>query len=228
VNERMVPTHEGVIPPALAARIAGDLRPVRPVRSAETRSVAVIAIAAIAAAILVWAIGMRHDLRSFASPWFLAMLLARIAAGALLIVLALQDAIPGTQGIGARMKIAAVFGVAAVLALPPLFAASLAPTPGVVGPSFCFPLIIAVALPSFVGLLWLLLRAYPLHPLRTAAAAGLGSGVLAEAAQFVACSNANAAHGSLVHGGAAITLAVLGGVAGWIIAARRRRELSFP
>jgi hypothetical protein len=224
----MLPPHERALPPLLAAKIAGDLRPVRPVRSAETRGIAVIAIAAIAGAVLLWAIGMRHDLRSFASPWFLAMLLARIAAGSLLVLIALKDAVPGTHGIDARMKIAAVLGVAAVLALPPLFASTLESTPGVVGPSFCFPLILAVAIPSFVGLLWLLLRAYPLHPLRTGAVAGLGSGVLAEAAQFVACSNANAAHGSLVHGGAAITLAILGGVAGWIITARRRRELSFP
>jgi len=209
----------------LMSRIAADLRPVRPVRSAETRSAAVLALAAIAGALLLATIGMRHDLASFASPWFVAMLLARVAAGALLIFLALKDAIPASGTVGTVMKTAAAFGVVVLLALPPLYAWCVGSSSTSVGPMFCYPLILAVALPSFAGLLWLLLRAYPLHPLRTAALAGLGSGILAEAALFVACSNSAAAHGSLVHGGAGVTIAIFGAVAGWLIAVRRRREL---
>lgn len=219
--------NERTLPPALAAKIAADLQPVRPVRSAETRSIAIIAIAAIAAAILLSAIGMRKDLHSFASPWFIAMIVARIAGGALLVLLALKNAIPGTEGVGAVMKIATVFGVAVLFALPSLFAPPVV-TPEGIGPGFCLPLIIAVALPSFGGLLWLLMRAYPLHPLRTAALAGLGSGILAEAAQFTACSNSGAVHGTLMHGGGTLAMAILGAISGAVIAAKRRRELTFP
>jgi hypothetical protein len=219
--------NDRTLPPALAARIAADLRPVRPVRSAETRSIAVITVAAIAAAILLSAIGMRKDLQSFASPWFIAMVVARIAGGALLVLLALKDAIPGTEGVGSVMKIATVFGVAVLFALPSLFAPPVVAAEGL-GPGFCLPLIVIVALPSFAGLLWLLMRAYPLHPLRTGLLAGLGSGILAEAAQFTACSNSGAAHGTFMHGGGALTMAILGTLAGVVIVARRRRELTFP
>jgi hypothetical protein len=209
----------------LMSRIAADLRPVRPVHSAKTRSAAVLAIAAIAGALLLATIGMRHDLASFASAWFVAMLLARVAVGALLIFLALKDAIPASGTFGAMMKIAAAFGVVVLLVAPPLYAWSVGSSSTSVGPMFCYPLILAVAFPSFVGLLILLMRAYPLHPLRTAALAGLGSGILAEAALFVACSNSAAMHGSLVHGGAGVTIAIFGAIAGWLIAVRRRREL---
>jgi len=208
-------------PPDLLAKITADLRPVKPVRSAETRGIVVLAIAAIAAAILLSAIGMRHDLASFTSPWFLTMVLMRIVAGTLLVLLALKDAIPGTSGIGAAMKPAATFGAIVLFALPAVFALTQPSTEGPMGPRVCYLLILLVAAPSFSGLLWLLMRAYPLHPLRTAALAGLGSGILAEAAQFVACSNSSPVHGAIVHGGAAATIAVFGAVAGAIMAQRR-------
>jgi hypothetical protein len=214
-------------PPALLAKITADLRPVKPVRSAEKRGLAVLAIAAVTAAILLSILGMRRDLESFASPWFLTMLVMRVGAGTLLVLLALKDAIPGARSIGTAMKIAAAFGAIVLFTMPAVFAWTLKANEGTIGPPLCYPSILVVAIPSFAGLLWLLMRAYPLHPLRTAALAGLGTGILAEAAQFVACSNASPAHGAIIHGGAAVTIAGFGAVAGAIIALRRRRALSF-
>ncbi|HEX7153214.1 MAG TPA: NrsF family protein [Thermoanaerobaculia bacterium] len=203
------------VPASLMMKL--DFAPVRPLPRAEVRFgvVAVLALAAGAAMLL--SLGARTD-TPLTSPLFLAMLLARVAAGVLLALLALRDAIPGSRPLGGAMAATVAFGAFVLFVLPIVFT----PGPAPFGPGFCFPLIVAVALPSFVALLWLLRRAYPLHPVRAAALAGLGSGLLSEAAQFVACSNAGAVHGSVVHGGAAVSVALAGAVVGWLLARGER------
>jgi hypothetical protein len=214
-------TQRREVPAALAARIAADLAPVRPLPRAELRFGVVALLATLTAAVLLFVIGTRRDM-PLTSPVFLIMLAIRIEAGALLAIVALRESIPGRR---ARLdtKGSTVLFALAVLFLFPRF---LTGPPAPAGPGFCFPLIVLVALPSFAALLWLLARAYPLHPIRTGAIAGLGSGLLAEAAQFVACSNSGYMHASVVHGGAAVSMALVGVLGGWLMDIRRRRELS--
>ncbi|HEX9983277.1 MAG TPA: NrsF family protein [Thermoanaerobaculia bacterium] len=209
------------VPAALAARISADLAPVRPLPRAEMRFGVVALLATLAAALMLFALGMRRDM-PFTSPVFLIMLAIRIEAGALLAILALRESIPGRH---ARLdtKATTVLFALAVLFLFPRF---LTGPPSPAGPGFCFPVIVLVALPSFAALLWLLARAYPLHPVRTGAIAGLGSGLLAEAAQFIACSNSGYMHASVIHGGAAVSMAICGLLGGWLLEIRRRRQFS--
>lgn len=216
------------VPDTLFAKITADLRPVRPVWSHPVRAAAVVVLAALAGTSLVMALGLRADLGPLGTPSFVGVVAVRLLAGALLIWLALREAVPTgrTSEVGSRGAV--VLGVLLFLAFPFVFAGmyDVPPAGTTVGPWICVPRILGVAVPAFVALLWFLSSAYPLHPLRTSALAALGSGILAEAAQFVTCPNADPLHSMLCHGGAVLALAVAGVLGGWRMASRRRQELS--
>jgi len=217
------------VPQALLERIRGDLQPIRPVLRPQTRAVVVALLAVIAAIVLLSIHGARQDLPSLASPMFLGMLAARIAAGSFLIFVALRDAMPAGRAGPAAVSTALAAGVAVLFLLPPVYASILVLDSSRihVGSGFCYALVLGTAAVPFVIVYWLITRAYPLSPLRAGLLAGLGSGVLAEAAQFVACSNARPAHTMLFHGGGALTVALAGLLGGLALSLRRRREMSF-
>lgn len=212
------------LPDALARAVFSDFRPVRPVLRSETRMVIVSALAAAAAALLVAQLGMRHDVSLLPKLAFVSMLMVRVAAGLSLILLALREAIPSAGVSDRRRTLFAVIGLSMLIALPEMFSLLIgARQNGIIaGPWFCFPLVVAVSVPSFLGMLVLLSRAWPVRPVQTGFLAGLGSGILAEAAQFVVCANADPVHGGAVHGGAAISVALLGALAGLMLERNRR------
>lgn len=216
------------VPDTLLAKVTADLRPVRPVWSYPVRAAAVVVLAALAGTSLVMALGMRDDLGPLGSPSFVGVVAVRLLAGALLVWLALRESEPTGPRSEVGVRGAVVLGVILFLALPFAFAGmhDVPPAGTVLGPWICVPRILGVAIPSFLALFWFLSSAYPLHPLRTSALAALGSGILAEAAQFVTCPNADPLHSTLGHGGAVLILAAAGALGGWRIARRRRQELS--
>lgn len=213
--------HENLDPPqvpeALASRIFIDFQPVRPLLPIRTRALIVIAIAVMAAAALLASNGPRADLTTLPADMFAGMVMIRTFLGVSLIGLALGEAVPaGAQT--ARWRSAwLTAGIGGLFVLPAGFAALIGSrsheaTPG---PWFCFPFIIAVSVPSFIVVNLLLRRGYAFHPIRAGLIAGLGTGILAEAAQFAACANSAVGHQWLMHGGAVLSLAALGAIAGW-------------
>ena len=215
----MIPeTHDRPqVPEALASRIFIDFQPVRPVLPIRARALIVIAIAVIAAAGLLAANGLRADLAALPADMFAGMVMIRILLGVSLIGLALGEAIPA-GGHTARWRSAwLTAGVGGLFVLPAVFAALIGSRShdATLGPWFCFPFIIAVSVPSFIVVNVLLRRGYALCPIRAGLIAGLGTGILAEAAQFAACANSAVGHQWLMHGGAVVSLAALGAIVGW-------------
>ncbi len=217
------------LPPALAAKIFRDLRPVRPVLRSDVRAMAIGAVALLAAVLLLAVSDVRSDFATLPSIAFFGMLTARIAAGLLLVSCALKESVPSAASSAPARALAIGSGLAVLFILPGIFAqilgGSSAGNP--LGGWACFGFVLAVAIPSFIGLVVLMTRAYPLRPLLAGLLAGLGSGALAEAAQFVGCSDTHPLHGWVVHGGAALTVALCGVMAGLLIHLSRRRDFSF-
>jgi hypothetical protein len=200
------------IPQALLEKLSQDLRPVRAVLPARVRSAIVILLGAFAAIVLLMRFGVRDDIAAQDTMRFSAFLLVRIAAGVTLIALALREAIPSAAAPDRVRSSALLIGLVLLVLLPLFFATGDAP----LAPMQCGVLILAVSALPFVALMILIYRAYPLRPVVTGLTAGLGSGLLAEAALFAMCSNAGAMHGTVVHGSAVAIMGVIGAIIGYV------------
>ncbi|HVS33828.1 MAG TPA: NrsF family protein [Thermoanaerobaculia bacterium] len=208
---------------ALASKIVGDLGAIRPLLPPEARTLVVALLAASAATTVLLVLGLRTDIHTLPSGIFLSLLAARIAVGLALILFALREAIPAaTPHPGAR-AVAIASGFGALFFFPHLFA-WIAEAREAVSSAVCITGMLAVSLPSLAITFWLIGRGYAFHPVHSGVLAGLGSGVLAEAAQFLVCPGTSPFHGCAVHGGAAIGTAACGAFIGWLIATRRRRR----
>jgi hypothetical protein len=213
------------LPGALAREIDRDLRPVRPLFRFELRAALLALVALSCGALLLLLHGLRTDLSRLPMAAVLSVFLLRTAAGMALLFLAMREAVPAAGWTDRGRGIAGIAAATALLVLPEVFARAM-DLGGIsrVAPLLCFPLVVLVALPSFVVSVILLRRAWPLRPVMTSALAGLGNGMLAGAAMFIACDNASAAHAWATHESAAIAVALLGALAGWGIGVQRARR----
>lgn len=209
-------------PDRLSRELARDFAPVRPVLPFELRASLIAVLAAACGAFFLWKLGMRADWPALPRAAIVTVLLLKLLVGVSLIILSLREAIPGSGWSDRTRTIALCAAVGALLFLPEVFARAIAfHDSASLDPSSCFAWIVAVSIPSFAGLFVLLARAYPLRPVMTGLTAGLGTGILAEAAIFLACANPAPIHGMAVHGSASIALGLLGGLAGWLIGRAR-------
>lgn len=218
----MIEQQRPELPDRLARELARDFAPVRPVLPFEVRAALVAVLATACGALFIWKLGMRADWPAVPGAAIVTFLLLKLLVGVSLITISLREAIPGSGWSDRTRTIALCAAVGALLFLPEAFARAIAfHDAASLDPSSCFAWIWAVSIPSFAGLFVLLARAYPLRPVMTGLTAGLGTGILAEAAIFLACSNPAPIHGMAVHGSASIVLGLLGGIAGWVIGRTR-------
>lgn len=213
-------------PPALPAglreALRRDSRPVRPLLPPIVRTLLVAAVALAAILLALGVAGLRPDFPSLGPLLLWVPTLARLAAGAALILLAFREGVPGSGG-SAPLRAVALLGAPVLLALlaewvaaatagemPPL-AASL----GARSPVSCFPVGVVLALPAVFLLGFLLARAYPLRPVFAATAGALGAGLVADAGLHLTCPVTAASHTLLVHGGAVAAVAAAAAAIGW-------------
>lgn len=181
----------------------------------------VLTLAALAAMIFLSAGGIRADLDQLelAFPLLLAL---RWILGMSLIAAALREGVP-SAGYPRSLTSAMIILSAGLLVVLPMAQASRAEEiPFHISQMRCFLAEMIIALPAFAVGYWLLARAYPLRPLVAAIAAGLGVGLIADAALFAHCAIDQPLHVALAHEGAVLTIALIGALLGVSLRPRLR------
>jgi hypothetical protein len=214
-------------PEPLRQAVVADLAPVTPLQTPARRAleVALWGVAALVLAPVLF--GLRHDapLLGVMMTWGAAAL--EVVAGAMVVVLALREAVPG-EGIGRGRAVAAMAAGVAVqcgVALltfmvgPSSSRALLARHPG----ATCLGMQSLLAVPALAITVVLVLRALPLRPPWAGALAGLGAGLIADGAWHLVCPLCNLTHLLVWHGGATALL-IGAGWAGGMAWQRRRRN----
>jgi hypothetical protein len=218
MSERLRP------PEALRRAVVGDLAPIAPLRPPSRRAFEVALWGVLALLLAPTVFGVRHDaaVLGIMLTWGAAVLEA--AAGVLVVVLALREAIPGS-GIGRGRALAALAGGVAVqsaVALLTWMGGPAAPEALVHhSGATCFAMQGALALPALALTIVLVLRALPVRPPWAGALAGLGAGLLADAAWHLVCPLCDLHHLLVWHGAATAALVVAGWLSG--VAWERRR-----
>jgi hypothetical protein len=210
---------ERSLPPALAEAIRRDLHPVRPLMPPSARAAIIIVLAAVAAVALLVTHGLREDMDTIPAPVFWIPFILRLGAGAILVAFAAREAVP-SLGPARPARIAAFAGALALLVILPEAFARAVGVPRMSPRSIdlvCYEIEMAVAAPAFLLACWLVMRGYAVRPLFAMTAAGIGVGLLADAALFAACPIDNSTHWMLAHSGAVVTYAVFGAMAGFVI-----------
>jgi hypothetical protein len=216
VNDPRNHVHAAV-PPALAAAISRDLAPVRPLLSAAKRSLVVGAAATAAGAALVTA----HGVAAIDSPaTAVASIAMRLALGTGLCFVALREGVP-SDGVSIRTRwTAAALAAAGLLLLPLLQSQSGAAFSAHV--SHCYWLVLLTATPVVALVAFLLGRAYPIRAVSAMALGSFGAAYLADIAASLICADRNLEHAFVFHGGAVLTLAVVGTFAGSLLRRMQR------
>lgn len=200
------------VPPALAAAIARDLAPVRPLLTAAQRSLVVGATAAVAGAALVTAYGVPA---ADSPATVVASVAVRLALAAGLCFVALREGVP-SDGVSNRTRwTAAALGAAGLLLLPLVESQS-----GAVFSahgSLCYRLVLLTAAPAAALVAFLLGRAYPIRAVSAMTLGVFGAAYLADVAASLICADRNLEHAVVSHGGAVMTLAAAGTLAGMLL-----------
>ncbi len=211
MSERLRP------PEGLRRAVAGDLRPVKPLRPPFRRAVEVALWGVAALLIAPTVFGVRHDavVLGVMLTWGAALL--EVAAGVLVVVLALREAVPGS-GIGPARAFAALLAGVAVQSTVAVLTWMGGPTsdPAVLARhsgASCFAMQGAIAIPALTITVFLVLRALPVRPPWAGALAGLGAGLLADGAWHLVCPLCDLRHLLVWHGAA--TAAMVG--TGWLL-----------
>jgi len=216
----------GGLPERVRRAVAADLRPVRPLRPPARRAldVALWGVVALLAAPLLF--GVRSDARVLGVMLTFGAALLEVAAGLVLVALALAEAVPGGGGSRGR-ALAALAGGAAVQAAVALLTwmgspARLAGAGAAHSGAACAGMQAALGLPALAIALFLVVRALPVRPPWAGALAGLGAGLIADGAWHTVCPMCGLEHLLVWHAGA--TAAMAG--AGWLlgVAWQRRQE----
>ncbi|MEW6441554.1 MAG: NrsF family protein [bacterium] len=183
------------------------------------------AVGAAAAGLLVTHV--RRDLGT--APWLVTYgaALLELAAGALLFWLAMRWAVPGAGGSSSRSR--AYLGAVLVLALVAAFAVPHLVTEdhpglgvGIGGEKGlrCMGWQLMTAFPVLLLGLWMIFRGASVDSTLAGTLAGLGAGLLSDAAIHLHCGAVDPAHTVTWHLGAVVLLTLLGGLLGRLLRTR--------
>lgn len=217
------------LPDVLRRAIEDDPGPVRPLRSPGVRSLAVALWGVAVLVLLPTVLGMRGDAKvlGFMLSWGVSIL--ESLAGLGLVWLALREAVPARGGsVAGRL---AALAAALVILVGTAFITWARVRP--VGPVDdavlhgvkCFSMEGVFGVPALVLTLWLVVRAFPVRPVWAGVLGGAGAGMLADGVQHLLCGIPDLHHVLVWHGGAALLLAVIGGVIGRLWQWRQTRPL---
>jgi hypothetical protein len=213
------------LPDALRRRIADDLEPVRPLAAPNRRALLLVLPVALALGVLPMFFLERHG-----APLWSAIgggiSLVELIAGALLLWLALRDAVPGL-GLGAKR---ASLALAGGLGVQLLIGLAIWGAGGALAPSAdrlligwqCARAEGFLGLPILTAALWLGTRALPIRPRWSGALAGAAAGLLADAVWHLFCGRTDLLHVLVWHFGVTWLLTVVGFFAGSLWDGRRR------
>jgi hypothetical protein len=221
MSERLRP------PEALRRAVAADIEPVKPLRAPAVRALEVALWGLLALLLAPTMFGLRDDAVALGAALTWGAAAIEAVAGVLVVVLALREAIPGS-GIGRARALAALAGGLAVQGAVALLTWMGGPPSSPAAPHHSGPTCLAmqevIALPALALALVLVLRALPVRPAWAGALAGLGAGLLADAAWHLVCPMCNLHHVLVWHGSATVAMVAVGWVAGAMWQRRRARS----
>jgi len=214
-------------PPFEETRLLGlteQSLPVRPLRSPLERSLILAILAVGLGALVLLATSLRADLGKV--PWAVAYgpALLELLAGAGVYWLAMRWSVPGSGERYSRSSIllAAAMGLAlaAALAAPhlvprdhPGLCVGSAPGMGLM----CTGWQLLIAIPIFLVSLWFILRGAAVSSILAGALAGLGAGLLSDAAIHLHCPAVDPSHTVTWHLGAVALLTAVGALIGRVL-----------
>lgn len=209
----------------LRAAVAADLVPVRPLGSPWRRAIVLMPFALLLLLAAPVAFEFR-DLSSLGWLWSWGASIAQMAAGLSIAALALREAVPGRE-LRTGPLVAIVSAAVALFAVVTFGSWSASPVTLArawlqIG-LMCAIGSAASALPVVVLGSVLIVRAFPLHPARTGALAGLGAGLLADAGWRLFCHFSEPAHVIVAHlGGVGVATMAAAWLTSWMV----RRDVS--
>ena len=203
------------------ASLTGEVEPRRPLRQPHERALLLLLLAGGLAAAALSMTNLRSDLDRTSWAVTYGPALVEMLAGWAAFLLAMSWAVPGFRV--SRSRSALWCGVMVALALAAAFAAPHfvpAAHPGAsVGfsPSkgfSCLGFEMMLGAPMLMAALWLVARGASTVPWLAGALAGLGAGLVADAAMHFDCGAVDPAHTVIWHLGAVALLSLLGALAG--------------
>jgi hypothetical protein len=214
-------------PPFEETRLLGlteQSLPVRPLRSPLERAVLLSILAVGLGALVLLATSLRTDLGKV--PWAVAYgpALLELLAGAGVYWLAMRWSVPGSGERYSRSSILLAMAIglalAAAFAAPHLVARDhpglcVGSAPGMGLPCTGWQLLIAI--PIFLVSLWFILRGAAVSSVLAGALAGLGAGLLSDAAIHLHCPAVDPSHTVTWHLGAVALLAAVGALIGKLL-----------
>ncbi len=214
------------LPDALRRALRDDHGAVRPLRPVGRRALALVLWAVLLLVAVPLVFGLRADVArlGMALSWGAAVF--EVLVGLTLVCLALREGVPAS-GSSRLVRAFALAGGFAALVLVAVLSWLRAGAPsGPFPPSLaaCFPAEGVLGLPALAVTLLLVARAYAVRPRWAGALGGTGTGVLTDGVWHLVCPHANLSHVLVLHGGAVLTLAVVGWLAGCGLEAWQRRS----
>jgi hypothetical protein len=202
------------VPEDLLRAVALDLRPVAPLRAPWQRALALapLGLLLLVATPALW--GLRHNFAEVGTPLAWGVSFAQLLAGLAIVGLALRESVPG-RGLPGTTIAAAVAGAMALVVGITLVTDALVPTtmPADVSWRYAWECLWMAAAPGLLAVIaaaWLSSRAQPNRPAVAGALYGLGAGVMADSGARLFCWVSSPGHVLLAHGGAIVTLTLVG------------------
>ncbi|MFN7988420.1 MAG: NrsF family protein [Thermoanaerobaculia bacterium] len=228
----MTPSPTVPVPPLsqeLRRAVAGDLKPVRPLPPPWRRALPLLAWAVLAVVLVVAVRGLRPDAGRLGGLLVWGFVLAEVAAGAGLVILALAESTPG-RGAGRSVGLPALAGSVALFVFLALFVRRASPGVEVpdplvtFGPS-CLGMQGVIGLTALALTAFLVLRAAPLRAAFAGILAGAGAGLMAEGVYHLDCPITHLEHVLVWHGSAILLLALVGLGLGLAVERRERGRM---
>ena len=218
----------GSMPESLRKAVGSDLNPVRPLPPAWRRTlvVGVIATAVVACSLAI--LPLRPDLDQIPLWLSWGSTLLELAAGVVLVGMALREAVPGNAVPAGAACLAAATGVCLQMLVG---LATWAVSPGMpLGPDAlhqgmgCLRHDCTVALPTFVVGLWLVFRSLPTRAPMAGLLGGAGAAITGDAVMHLLCPISDLRHVLVWHTGGVVVYMLLGWLAGKVWEAVRCRS----
>ncbi len=202
------------VPDVLHRAIGRDLAPVRPLPPPWRRTVVLVPLAAAVFVGVPLLMGVRQDARVLGAWWSWGISSLQVVVGFVLVGLALREAVPGS-GLTRRQLLTAIGGAFVVVAAVTWGTYFISPT--IAPPARQLPFFIyclrhsaLVGVPAVIAAGLLAGRAFPTRPWVAGALYGLGAGLMSDAGWRLFCDVSAPSHVLAAHGGAVLSLAVLG------------------
>jgi hypothetical protein len=213
-------------------RIAADLRPVRPLRHPWVRAAVTLPVALLVLVGVPWSLGVRSDASGLGAGLTWGLSLAQVLVGLGLVALALQESVPG-RALSPRLLAATIgTGIVVVLAVTAItFAASPRVAPDHLRMpffSYCLRHSALLGVPVVLVAAYLAGRALPMRPVTVGSLFGLGGGLMTDAGWRLFCNVSAPSHVLPAHGGAVLSLMVLGACAAFAGEFVRRKSDDGP